>query len=168
MQKTDYEININGLLSILIYGDRDAVVKGLTEFPEEDRPPVFLSFVSYHIMIMIGMLFVILAIAGGFSLINQKLRGKQWFLWIFLFSIPLPHVANEMGWIAAEVGRQPWVVYRILKTSQAASVVVPSGQILFTLLMFLIVYTLIFTGFLKLLLKMIKKGPAGIIMDGDG
>jgi cytochrome d ubiquinol oxidase subunit I len=167
-EKTGYKIGIDGLLSLLVYGDADREVKGLTEFPKEERPPIYLPFVSYHIMIMIGMLFVALAIMAGFSIFSRKLREKKWFLGIFLFSVPLPHIANELGWIAAEVGRQPWAVYRVLKTSQAASVVVPAGQILFTLLMFLIIYSLIFVVFMKILLKLIKRGPLDITTEGYG
>jgi len=79
-----------------------------------------------------------------------------------LFSIPLPHIAIQTGWMAAEIGRQPWAVYGVLKTANAASVVVPAWQVLFTLLVFIIIYALIFVIFLKLILKKIHKGPEKI------
>ncbi|MFW5770564.1 MAG: cytochrome ubiquinol oxidase subunit I, partial [Spirochaetota bacterium] len=83
----------------------------------------------------------------------------RWFLWALVLAIPLPHLANQFGWIAAEVGRQPWAVYRVLKTSAAASIVVPAGQILFTLLMFFAIFTLLLVLFIFILLKLIEKGP---------
>ena len=113
-------------------------------------------------MIGLGMLFIMLAIFGGYLLIRKKIWDTKWYLKALLFSIPLPYIANEFGWIAAEVGRQPWAVYKVLKTADAASVVVPAWQILFTLVVFILIYSLIFWVFMKLLLKMIRKGPEGI------
>ena len=85
---------------------------------------------------------------------------------ILVFSIPLPHLANQFGWIAAEVGRQPWAVYKVLRTSEAASVVVPAGQILFSLIMFSLIYILLFYVFIKILVKIVKKGPAEVAAPG--
>lgn len=161
-EKTHLAIGVPGLLSFLVYFDADAEVKGLQEFPKEERPPVFLSFVSYHIMIAIGMLFVLLAVIGGYLLIRGKVINTKWYLKALMFAIPLPYIANETGWIAAEVGRQPWAVYRVLKTADAASVVVPAWQIVFTLLGFIVIYTLIFWVFMKLVLKIIRRGPAEV------
>jgi cytochrome d ubiquinol oxidase subunit I len=158
-EKTHAAVGIPGLLSFLIYFDSDAEVKGLKEFPKEERPPVFLSFASYHIMIITGMFFVLLAFTGLYLLIKDKAHKAKWFLIALIFAIPLPYIANETGWIAAEVGRQPWAVYKVLKTADAVSVVVPAWQILFTLSAFIIVYTFIFGIFLKLVLKIIRKGP---------
>jgi cytochrome d ubiquinol oxidase subunit I len=152
-------IGLPKMLSFLIYGDMDAEVKGLKSFKKEDRPPVFISFATYHIMIMLGMLFVIMALFSGFLLIRKKLTDNKWYLRLMLFAIPLPYIANETGWIAAEVGRQPWVVYHVLRTKDAISKVVPSGQILFSLILFILVYTLLFLVFMKVVLKIIKKGP---------
>jgi cytochrome d ubiquinol oxidase subunit I len=161
-EKTHLYIGIPGLLSFLVHFDTEAEIKGLKEFPADERPPVFLSFTSYHIMIGLGMLFVLLAVISGFLLYRKKIWDTRWFLKVLLFSIPLPYIANEFGWIAAEVGRQPWAVYRVLKTADAASVVVPAWQILLTLVVFVLVYSLIFWVFMRLLLKFIRKGPEGI------
>lgn len=158
-EKTHLAIGIPGLLSYLIYFDSSAEVKGLKEFPREERPPVLLSFVTYHIMIGIGMLFVLLAFIGGYLLIKDRVVRAKWYLKALICAIPLPYIANETGWIAAELGRQPWAVYKVLKTADAASVVVPTWQILFTLLVFVIIYSFIFWVFLKLVLKIIRKGP---------
>ena len=83
-----------------------------------------------------------------------------------LFSIPIPHFAIQLGWISAEVGRQPWVVYGVLRTSKAASVVVPAGQILFSLIMFGLIYLFLFIIFIKLLVKIVKKGPEEVSAPG--
>ena len=161
-EKTHFSVGVPKLLSYLVYFDSDAEVQGLKAFPKEERPPVFLSFITYHIMIGIGMLFVILALIGGYLLIKDKVTNSRWFLKALIFAIPLPYIANETGWIAAEVGRQPWAVYRVLKTADAASVVVPGWQILLTLLVFIILYTLIFWVFLKVILKIIRSGPEDV------
>ncbi|MBN1349627.1 cytochrome ubiquinol oxidase subunit I [candidate division KSB1 bacterium] len=156
---THCEIGIPGLLSLFAYLDADAEVKGLKEFPKDKRPPVFLTFASYHVMIALGTLFLLMAIVGAYLLARDKLWKTNWFLKLLILAIPLPHIANQTGWIAAEVGRQPWAVYGILKTADAASVVVPAGQVLFTLIMFTLIYALLFAIFLMLMLKMIRKGP---------
>ena len=85
------------------------------------------------------------------------------YLYLLLFTIPLPVIACEMGWMAAEIGRQPWAVYNVLKTADAASVVVPAWQVLLTIIMFTIIYSLLFVLFIKFLTQMIKKGPEEII-----
>ena len=165
-EKTYFYVGIPKLLSLLIYGDFNARVAGLAEFPKDERPPVFLPFVSYHIMIFIGMLFAIMATAGLYLLFKNKIWNAKWYLMVLLFSIPLPHIANQFGWIGAEVGRQPWAVYRVLKTADAASVVVPAGQILFSLIMFGLIYLFIFVIFIHLLVRFIKKGPEEGVLKG--
>lgn len=158
-EKTHLMIGVPKMLSFLIYGDIDAEVKGLKSFKKEDRPPVFLSFATYHIMIMLGTLFVFMALFSGFLLMRKKLSENKWYLRLMLFAIPLPYIANETGWIAAEVGRQPWAVYHVLRTREAISRVVPAGQVLFSLIVFILIYTLFFLVFLKVVLKIVKKGP---------
>ncbi len=158
-QITHFSIKIPKFLSFLIHFDPDSKVMGLEEFPKDERPPVFLTFTSYHIMIWIGSLFILISLTGIFLFDRKKIWTARWYHKILLFSIPLPHLANEFGWIAAEVGRQPWAVYRVLKTADAASPVVPAGNILFSLIMFFLVYALIAVVGGSILLRMIKKGP---------
>jgi cytochrome d ubiquinol oxidase subunit I len=158
-EKTRLLVEIPRFLSFLIHFDFDAEVKGLDAFPKEERPPVFLSFTAYHIMILLGMLFLLMAFSGIFLMAKKKLGGARWYHRILLFGLPLPYLANEFGWIAAEVGRQPWAVYRVLKTADAASVVVPAWQILLTLILFAAVYTLIAAVGLSVLFRMVRKGP---------
>ena len=159
-EKTHLFIGIPKFLSFLIHFDFNAEVTGLDKFPKDERPPVFLPFSSYHLMILFGLLFLLFSLIGLALLFRKKIFDKRWFLKSLLFMLPLPYLANEFGWIAAEVGRQPWAVYRVLRTAEAASKVVPPGQILFSLILFLVVYTLMAVVGMAILLRMIKKGPA--------
>jgi len=165
-QKTYFYIGIPKMLSFLVHFDSNAEIKGLNAFPADERPPVFLPFVSYHIMIWLGMLFIAIALTGSYLALRKKLWDSKWYLRVLLYSIPLPYLANEFGWIGTEVGRQPWEVYRVLRTADAASVVVPAGQILFTLIMFGLIYTFLFVIFLHVLIKFVRQGPEVDISTG--
>lgn len=158
-QKTYLEISIPKLLSLLAYFDPNARVLGLNEFKPDERPPVLLPYMSYHVMIALGSLFALLAAVSTLLLFRGTAYTSKWFLVSMIAAIPLPHLANEFGWIAAEVGRQPWAVYRVLRTADAVSVVVPAWQVLFSLIMFSLIYLLLFAVFVMILLKIIKKGP---------
>jgi cytochrome d ubiquinol oxidase subunit I len=158
-QKTYFEIAVPKLLSLLIHFDPNARVPGLNDFPADERPPVFLPYMSYHAMVGMGSLFAALAAFGILLLVTGKIYSARWYLWAVVLSAPLPLLANEFGWIAAEVGRQPWAIYKILRTADAASVVVPAWQILASLIAFALVYSLLFAIFIVLLMKFIKKGP---------
>jgi len=162
-KKTYFDLRIPKLLSLMIYADPDAAVQGLNEFPEEVHPPVFITFQTYHIMIGLGGLFAFISSIGILLLIRKKLFESDWYLKILLFAIPLPTISNQVGWMTAEIGRQPWVIYNVLKTADAASVVVPAWQILATIIMFTILYALLFTFFIRFLVNLIKKGPEKVI-----
>jgi cytochrome d ubiquinol oxidase subunit I len=165
-QKTYLNVTIPRLLSILAYLDPEARVSGLNEFPRDNRPPVFLPFATYHLMFALGMFFIAISLLGGYLFFQRRIYQKKWYLWTLVLAIPLPFIANEFGWIAAEVGRQPWAVYRILRTAKAASISVPAEQILFTLIIFILIYLLLFAIFLKILLKILRKGPEEISEQG--
>jgi len=158
-QKTLLNIKIPKLLSILIHFDPNSEVKGLNEFPENERPPVFLPYVSYHLMILFGLIFIGMAIIGMYLMVRKKLPESRKFLRFILIALPLPYLSNELGWISAEVGRQPWVVYKVLRTSEAASPVVSAGAILFSLILFFIIYALIAIGGIAVIKRTIQKGP---------
>ncbi len=158
-QKTHLYIGIPKLLSWLIYFDPNAKVKGLNEFPRDEWPYVTGPFISYHLMIIFGLWFIVLALWGWF--LGRRKTENKLFLKLLLWSVPLPYLANTFGWMAAEIGRQPWAVYKIIKTKDAASVVVPAGQVAFTLLVFVVIYTLFFFVGLHFLKKIVQKGPAG-------
>jgi len=152
-------VGVPRLLSLLIHFDPNAEVLGLDAFPRADWPPIAIPFYTYHLMVFLGGYFILATLFGVYLLRKKRLRQTPWFLKVLLFSIPLPHIAIQVGWIAAEVGRQPWVVYNELRTADAVSIVVPAGQILFTLVMFVLIYALLFAAYLSQLIREIKHGP---------
>jgi cytochrome d ubiquinol oxidase subunit I len=148
-----------GLLSLLGYHDIDATVTGLRDIPKDERPPVLLTFVSFRTMVALGTLFPLLTIIG--LVIRKRLLEMRWYLWIMLLAIPLPYLAIEMGWVLAEVGRQPWIVYGLLKTADAASPVAAS-QVMTTLVGFILVYGLLGLAGLYLIADFARKGPSPV------
>ncbi|TRX52668.1 cytochrome ubiquinol oxidase subunit I [Fulvivirga sp. M361] len=153
-------IKIPGGLSFLLKYDFDAPVTGLNAFPEDERPgQINAIFQFYHIMVAIGMFLIALTLYASFAWYRKKLFSQRWLLGIFAFSVFLPQIANQVGWFAAEMGRQPWVVYGLLKTSDALSKSVTANQVLFSLILFFIIYLILFMLFIYLLNKKIKKGP---------
>lgn len=148
-------------LSMLVGFDPDTEVKGLNDFPRDLWPPVKLTFWSYHLMIVLGLYFMAVTALGLFLYWRKKLFNNKLFMKIAFFSVPLPVVANELGWMAAEVGRQPWIVYEVegMKTAAAVSPVVSAGEILASMIMFGLVYTLLFFVWLYLLKRRVQEGP---------
>ena len=110
-EKIHFNIAVPGGLSFLVHEDFNEKVIGLDRFRPEDRPPLFLSFASYHVMIGLGMLFIGLTLLASFLYWRGRLFETRWLLWVFVFAVLGPMFANELGWVAAEVGRQPWVVH---------------------------------------------------------
>ena len=159
-QKVNFGVKIPGLLSWLIYGDTKADVKGLNAFPEDERPPINIVFQSYHIMIAIGMLLILISSISFLLMYLNKLFNLKAWLYLLVFSVVLPHLANQFGWIAAEVGRQPWIVYGLLKTKDALSKAVDATQVGISLFLFTAIYLMLFFLFLYLLDKKIKQGPS--------
>jgi cytochrome d ubiquinol oxidase subunit I len=155
-----YGIYLPKALSFLYNFDWNSEIKGLKEFPRENWPPVNFVFQAYHIMVGIGIFSIVLGLLGIWLMITGKLYTAKWYLFGLPFLIPLPHIAHETGWIAAEVGRQPWIIYRLMKTADAASVVVSRGEIIFSLVMFSLIYLLLLIMFIMLFVKIVKKGPA--------
>ena len=155
-----YGIYIPKGLSFLYNFDWNSEIKGLNDYPKENWPPVNFTFQVYHIMVGAGALMIALGLLGAYLLWKGKLYENKLYLFILPFLIPLPHIAHETGWIAAEIGRQPWIIYRLMKTSDAASVVVSSGEITFSLMMFFLIYFLLAVMFVKLFIKIVQNGPA--------
>ena len=158
-QTIDYEISIPSLLSYMIAFDPEFVVKGLNEFKKENLPPIMIPFFSYRVMVGLGFFFVLMALIGVYLNWKDKIEDARKYLMLLVAMLPLPVIANEMGWIAAEVGRQPWIVYQELKTADAISTVVSAGEILFSLILFSGLYSVLFVLFIFLLSKKMKKGP---------
>ncbi|MEM0950755.1 MAG: cytochrome ubiquinol oxidase subunit I [Cyanobacteria bacterium P01_H01_bin.74] len=151
--------SIPGGLSFLLYQNFTQPVAALDTIKEENRPPVQITFQSFHLMVGIGIALSGLAALGLFLLWRGTLYKNTLVLLALIFSVILPQVANQAGWVTAEVGRQPWVVYGLLKTKHGISPVVKSGDILFSIILFSSVYLLLFALFIFLLNRKIQKGP---------
>jgi len=147
---------IPGALSMLAYHSSQAVVKGLKDFPEADRPPVALTFLSFRLMVGLGFLFVLLTVVGWFK--RRNLESSPGYLKVMLYAIPLPYLALEAGWMVTEVGRQPWIVYGLMRTSDAASPIAAS-QVGITLAAFVLVYSLLGVVAFYLMAKFARQGP---------
>lgn len=153
-------IGIPGGLSFLVHQDFKAPIKGLNNFPEQDRPSqINAVFQFYHIMVAIGLFLIALTFYASFLWFKGKLFETKWLLTIFSYSVLLPQIANQVGWFTAEMGRQPWVVYGQLRTSQAFSQEVSANQIVFSLVLFTLVYSLLLVLFLYSVNKKVKHGP---------
>jgi cytochrome d ubiquinol oxidase subunit I len=160
-KKVDFPIGIPNFMSIFLDFNPETVIQGLNEFPEEDWPPLPLTFYPFHLMTLLGFYFVGLTGLGLLLLWRGMLFSSRWFLTLAYLSIPLPFIANELGWMAAEVGRQPWVVYGVegMRTALVASPSVSAGEILASLVMFVVVYSLMFALWLFLIRKAVRQGP---------
>jgi cytochrome d ubiquinol oxidase subunit I len=159
-QKTS-GIAIPGMLSFLVHGDTKGTVKGLNEFPKEDWPSVNGVFQSYHLMVSLGMLFIGATGLSLFLLARKKLFTPSW-SWLIKAYIPavaLPVLANQLGWISAERGRQPWIVQGLLRTSEGISKSIVATEVLISLILFVLVYILLFFVWLYVLDREIKHGP---------
>lgn len=161
-KKLDYSLEVPGLLSFLVHGDFDVPVKGLDQFPEEEQPPVAIPFFSYHIMIALGTYFIGITILALYFFWRGVLFEKIWLMWVFVFSVIGPYIANQAGWIAAEVGRQPWIVYNLLRTDEGFSEAVAASHVLTSIILFGIIYALLFSVWLFILNKKIQHGPEAL------
>ncbi|MCK4894781.1 MAG: cytochrome ubiquinol oxidase subunit I [Calditrichia bacterium] len=152
-------MKIPGGLSFLLYGDASKPVIGLNDFAPQDRPPVNPVFQSYHIMIAIGIFLILITLTAAIFWWRGILFEKSWFLKILVVSVLAPQIGNQVGWFTAEVGRQPWIVYGLMRTSDGLSKAVSAGQVLFSLILFTLIYSLLFVLFIFLLDRKIKQGP---------
>ena len=152
---------VNKTLSFLIYGTTTAEVRGLNEFPRDQWPTnIPLLYFSYHIMAGLGTIFVAVMGLAALLLWRKRLYRSRWMLWVLMLSLPFPYIANTAGWMTTELGRQPWLVYGLLRTAAGTSTMVSAGNSLFTLLGFLGMYFVVGVLFLVLVLKEINAGPA--------
>ena len=150
---------VPSLLSILAFHNPDAEIKGLKAFPREQRPPVLPTFLSFRLMVTLGFTMVLLAIIAAIYAKRGTLESHPLFLFLMLFSIPLPYIAGQLGWIVAEVGRQPWIVYGVLKTSDAVSKSISTIQVYASLFGFTALYGALGVIDIYLLTRFAKKGP---------
>ncbi|KJJ39067.1 MULTISPECIES: cytochrome ubiquinol oxidase subunit I [Aequorivita] len=159
-KKLDNKIAVPNVLSFLTYQRWDAKIKGLNEFDESIYPTNIPGlYYSYHIMVGLGTIFIALMLLASIQLLRKKLYKTKWILWSLMFMLPFPYIANTTGWYTAELGRQPWLVYNLLRTADGISPTVSSGNTLFTLLGFIGLYLLLGLLFLMLAGKIINKGP---------
>lgn len=162
-QKLDNKIEVPNMLSFLTYQKWDAEIKGLDAFDKSLHPTNIAGlYYAYHIMAGLGTLFIGLLLAAAFYLWRRKLYTTKWILWSIMAFIPLPYIANTAGWYTAELGRQPWLVYNLMRTTEGVSPTVSSGNALFTLLGFIGLYLLLGMLFLILVGKIVYKGPETI------
>lgn len=150
---------IPGLLSWLATGSTAGTVQGLHATPKADRPPVDFSFQLFHLMVAVGSALILLAVWAFYLCKRGRLEHSRGTLWLLVFAVLGPQIANQAGWWAAEVGRQPWIVYKLLRTSAALSKVVTANEIGASIVMFLCIYLLLFSVFLFLLNDKIRHGP---------
>jgi cytochrome bd ubiquinol oxidase subunit I len=151
---------IPNALSFLTYRAWTAEVKGLNAFPQDQWPTsIELLYYSYHIMVGLGTLFIAIMVVAAFLLWRGKLFESRWILWALLLALPFPYIANTAGWITAEIGRQPWLVYSLMRTADGYSKTVSAGNGMFTLLGFMGMYTVLAILFLFLVRREIEHGP---------
>ena len=159
--RLDNPIEVPRALSFLTYRRWKAEVKGLDAFPRERWPDnVPLLYFSYHIMVGLGTIFIALMAAASFNLWRGTLYGARWLLWTIMLAVPFPYIATTAGWMTAEMGRQPWLVYGLMRTAAGASPQVSAGNALFTLIGFMGMYTVLGILFLFLIYLEIEAGPA--------
>jgi cytochrome d ubiquinol oxidase subunit I len=159
-QTIDNPLVVNKVLSFLIYGTTAAQVEGLDHFPKDQWPSTLpLLFYSYHIMVGLGTWFIALMAVAALLLWRDRLFTARWIMWPILLSWPLPYIATTAGWMTAEIGRQPWLVYGLIRTSQGSSPHVGAGNSLFTLLGFLGMYTLLSLLWIIIVYTHIQNGP---------
>lgn len=154
-------VALPGLLSYLVHGDTRKPVTGLRDAAPkpEDRPPVQSVFQLYHLMVAVGFGMILIAALGFLYFWRGSLFEKKWMLWLLVLSVLGPQIANQAGWFSAELGRQPWIVYQLLRTSQGLSAVVKAETVLSSLILFGLVYLLLFAVFIYLLNDKIQHGP---------
>jgi cytochrome d ubiquinol oxidase subunit I len=153
------QICIPNALSMLAFHDSNAEIKGLKDFPKELRPPVTPTYLSFRLMAGIGTFMVLASLLGIILARKQDFMEYRWFLTIMVFAIPAPYLAQQFGWLVAELGRQPWIVYGVLKTSDAVSKSVTATQVALSLLGFVVLYGILGAIDVYLLVKYAKKGP---------
>ena len=163
-----FNVEIPGMLSFLAFNNTHATVTGLDAYAPEDRPPVQASFQFFHGMVAIGFALIAIAALGFLYFRNGTLHERRWLLWMLVFSVLGPQIANQLGWFAAEVGRQPWIVYHLMRTSAGLSAVVKANVVLTSLVLFTVIYFLLFAVFIYLLNDKIQHGPDDADLNPSG
>jgi cytochrome bd ubiquinol oxidase subunit I len=158
-ERNDYALEVPVLGSIILTHDPDGEVKGLKDFPRGDRPPVWIVFWAFRIMVAMGVLMLVVGIIGGVLALRRRLDSTRWFHRLCIVATPTGFIAVVMGWITAEVGRQPYVVYGHLRTADAVTPVLPASSVATTLVLFVIAYAIVFTAGVYYMLRIVQRGP---------
>jgi cytochrome d ubiquinol oxidase subunit I len=156
----DYALQVPAGLSMLVGNNPNTVVQGLDKTPKADWPPLIMSFVPFHLMFLLGFYFIGFGLLGLWLRFRGTLETNRFYLTLALFSMPLPFLANELGWTAAEVGRQPWIVYNLMRTAQASSPNVSAWQIIFSIALLLAIYTVLFIVWIGAIRREMRRGFA--------
>ena len=157
---TGPELVVTRLLSFLAFGNFEAPVKGLEEFPVADWPPVAATFLAYHNMVVLGTVMLLVMLGGAFVWWRGRLETSRTWLWAAVIASPAPLIAVQLGWATAEMGRQPWIVYGLMRTSDATSPIVSAPEILASIIILALLYTVLGALWLFLLRREIIRGPA--------
>jgi cytochrome d ubiquinol oxidase subunit I len=166
-RKIDNPIEVPNALSFLTYRAWKADVQGLDAFPSDMWPEnIALLYYSYHIMVGLGTIFIAMMLVAAFLLWRGKLFSARWMLWVLMLALPFPYIANTAGWMTAELGRQPWLVYGLMRTAEGYSKMVSAGNVMFTLLGFLGMYMVLGILFLFLVHREIEHGPVAEMSAG--
>ena len=154
------EIQVARLLSFLTAGSFQATILGLEAFPEDEWPPIAMTFLGYHNMVLLGTFMLLFAIVGAWLRFRRRIELSRRFLWIAVLAIPIPHLAIQLGWMTAEVGRQPWIVYGLMRTEAGVSTAVGAVEVLLSIVLFAMVYAGLFGLWVYLLRAEVRHGPA--------
>jgi cytochrome d ubiquinol oxidase subunit I len=161
-KRLDNPIEIPGALSFLATGTFTSNIRGLDEFPEANWPDnIELLYYSFHLMVTLGTIFILLMALANVQRFRGKLETSPWLLWPLMLAFPFPYIANTLGWMTAELGRQPWLVYNLFRTSEGYSHVVSNGDVVFTLIGFTGLYFVLGLLFLYMVGREIYQGPDG-------
>jgi cytochrome d ubiquinol oxidase subunit I len=157
-ERNNFEIGIPDAASLIVTHSASGTIKGLTDFPREDRPPVAIVFYSFRVMVGLGFLMVAMALFGAFLRWRGRLYDTRWFLRLATFTAPAGFIAVLSGWFVAEIGRQPYLVYGLYRTSQGASPI-PPANVVVSLILFVVTYGIIFGAGIYYIAKLIRRGP---------
>jgi cytochrome d ubiquinol oxidase subunit I len=166
-RRIDNPIRMPSVLSILAFGYRSANVQGLDDFPEDEWPTnIELLYYAFHIMAGLGTLFILLMGLANFQRWRGRLEKSRGLLWALMLAFPFPYIATTAGWMTAELGRQPWLIFKLFRTSQGVSEIVSGGNVLFTLIGFTGLYFVLGVLYLFLIGREIAHGPQGVALTG--
>ena len=159
-RRLDNPIELPGALSFLAYGTFQSYVHGLEEYPEDVWPDnIELLYYAFHLMITLGTIFIVLMAYASVQSWRGRLESSPWLLWVLMLAFPFPYIANTLGWITAELKRQPWLIYGVFRTRDGHSKVVSNGDVIFTLIGFVGLYFVLGLLFLFLVGREIARGP---------